>query len=93
MGTIQTTNNSSNATSSPTVQRRPDIKRNISTAGTIMAGKKSILIINTGGKEGKVLGDLLYSGESLSLEATGSDTIGQIDYDATGTTFTIATLT
>lgn len=60
--------------------------------GTIAAGATSVSIANTGGSSGTVLGTSLGAGVTLDWTAPSGGTIGEISYNATGSTFLIQEL-
>lgn len=61
-------------------------------AGSISAGAKAVSIANNGASDGLLLGNVLPSGVSIPFSAGMYDTLNEIDYDATGTTFLITVI-
>ncbi|ACC81139.1 hypothetical protein [Nostoc punctiforme] len=74
------------------IQRKPDIKK-VSDENVIPAGTKMVFVANIGGSAGLLLETEFLPGDSVSLEATGNDTIAEISYNATDTIFMLVTLT
>ncbi|MEH2138575.1 hypothetical protein [Nostoc sp.] len=74
------------------IERVPEIKK-VSDQNVISGGKKMVFIANIGAADGLLLGTEFLPGDSISLEATGNDTIAEISYNATNTIFMIVTLT
>ena len=64
-----------------------------STSGSIATGTISIAIANIGTAAGQIQGYPLPPNTSVSWEAPTDSTLASISYDATGTTFSISTLT
>lgn len=61
---------------------------NVTSSGTIAAGKKSVSIANIGAASGTLLGAAFPAGASIAYSAEGG-TLSEITYNATGTTFLI----
>lgn len=61
-------------------------------AGTIPAETNSVAIENIGASDGLLLGKVFPARAVISWSANGRDKLGEINYDASGTTFVITIL-
>lgn len=90
-GTIAT-NTANIDTNTASVVRTPTMIR-ASAAGTVTAGKRSVSFRNAGSANALVLGANLLPGETVNFDAGSlKDTLGAINYNATGTDLLIITI-
>ena len=64
----------------------------VSNAANVAAGAYKVSFFNTGAVAGTVLTTALEPDESITFEVRDADTLGEIAYVATGTTFAITTI-
>lgn len=74
----------------PTTARTPALT-SVTASGTVAAGSRMVSVKNVGAAAGTLAGVAFPAGQSVTWLAQGNDTLGSVAYNATGTTYLIAT--